>query len=620
MRCSYLRGVSFKRLVDPREWRGVEHAGSPLPVRLELRNHTTSIAGSEYEVVLELVLEGVHDQRAVYRVEVQQAGIFDLKEDAAADLPSLLHARCPQLLLPLARQAAADLVRAGGFPPFQLPSIDFDALYSRRRREETDPVPPPELRKFWDALVHLQQSRAKPRDSGDFRAFHAETLAVEQLSRDALPACDAVLARSPSRPETLDMLGAAYAMNNAYQRAVDVNRRAVAVRPDDARTHYNLAAALMFTGDFAGAERAITRCLDLQPTLWDAYTVRSKVRRPGADRSRVDELLALLDHHGDQPRARERLNLALAREYESLHEYARAFECMMAGNAAGRSYRGYDAGRDERLFDALLRQGPAVQSAASGCETDEPIFVFGMPRSGTTLVERILSSHPRVTSCGELRQFGMLLKCLSGSASADLLDADTVLRACDLDAKTLGERYLASTRPLSGRTPHFVDKFPHHFLYAGLLARALPRAKMICVRRNPLDTCLGNFREVFSEGSTFHGYACDLLDTGSYYLRFDHLMAHWQQVLPGRILEISYESLVENQETETRALLEFCGLPWDPVCLTFENNRAPAATASAAQVRSPIHRDAVRRWKFYEKQLAELGDMLIRAGISLSPR
>lgn len=484
-------------------------------------------------------------------------------------------------------------------------------------------APPAELQEFWNALLHLQQTHRASRGAGDFRPLHREALAVARLSRLALPAADVVLARFPEvlaipdQLATLDMLGAAYSKNNAYQRAVDVNRRAVALAPDDARTHYNLAAALMFTGDFAGAEREIARCLSLQPTLWDGYTLQSKVRSRGAE-SAIDELRALLQRYGDQPRARERLNLALARECEGVRDFERAFDCLVEGNAAGRSCRGYDFQRDEQLFDALMRHGPTAQPPASGYDTDEPILVFGMPRSGTTLVERILSSHPQVKSCGELKQFSMLLKCMSGSATADLIDADTVVRCRSLDWKELGEGYLASTRPLSGQAPRFVDKFPHHFLHAGFLANALPGARMICVRRNPLDTCLGNFREFFSESSTSHGYACDLMDIGRYYVLFNRLMAHWQQAFPGRILEVSYELLVADQEAETRRMLAFCGLPWDPACLAFEANRAPTATASAAQVRSPIHGDAVQRWKFYEKQLAPLAGMLARAGIAVS--
>jgi hypothetical protein len=143
----------------------------------------------------------------------------------------------------------------------------------------------------------------------------------------------------------------------------------------------------------------------------------------------------------------------------------------------------------------------------------------------------------------------------------------------------------------------------------------LPNARIICLRRNPLDSCLSNFREPFSETSPLHGYSFDLLDTGRYYLLFDRLMAHWKRVLPGRILEVDYETLVTTQEASTRQLLEHCGLPWNEACLHFERNQAPSTTASSVQVRAPMHGDAVRRWTKYEEQLKDLRTLLTDAGI-----
>ncbi|HTD29549.1 MAG TPA: sulfotransferase, partial [Xanthomonadaceae bacterium] len=163
--------------------------------------------------------------------------------------------------------------------------------------------------------------------------------------------------------------------------------------------------------------------------------------------------------------------------------------------------------------------------------------------------------------------------------------------------------------------PRFIDKLPHNFLYLGFITNALPNAKIICLRRNPLDTCLSNFREVFTPGSEFHNYSLDLLDTGRYYVLFDRLMAHWKRVFPGRILELQYETLVDTQEASTRQLLMHCELPWNNACLRFDRNEAPATTASSVQVRAPIHRDAIGRWKKYEAQLTALRDLLTGAGI-----
>jgi hypothetical protein len=207
------------------------------------------------------------------------------------------------------------------------------------------------------------------------------------------------------------------------------------------------------------------------------------------------------------------------------------------------------------------------------------------------------------------------LKRLSGIGTPPLFDPATVRGARDVDREALGAGYLASTRPLSGKTPRFIDKLPHNFLYAGFIAQALPDAKIICLRRHPLDTCVGNFRQGFGQASPFHDYAFDLLDIGRYYVLFDRLMAHWQRVFPGRIMEMRYETIVDAQEDSSRRLLEFCDLPWHEACLRFEENKAPVSSASAVQVRSPIHRSGIGRWKRYEPQLVELKALLRDAGI-----
>ncbi|RZA28269.1 MAG: sulfotransferase, partial [Proteobacteria bacterium] len=253
---------------------------------------------------------------------------------------------------------------------------------------------------------------------------------------------------------------------------------------------------------------------------------------------------------------------------------------------------------------------PGPRSMSAGCMSEEPIFVIGMPRSGTTLVERIISSHPMVHSGGELQNFGVCLKRASASTTPSILDLDTIGRCGTLDWERLGSAYIASTRPGTGHTPRFIDKLPHNFLFLGYIARALPNARIIHLRRNPLDTCVSNFRQLFALTSPFYDYSFDLLDTGRYYLMYDQLMRHWDSVLPGRILEVRYEQIVDSLESSSRRLVDFCGLPWDDACLQFERNEAPVATASAVQVRQPIYRTSLNRWKRYEAQLGELVELL----------
>jgi hypothetical protein len=238
-----------------------------------------------------------------------------------------------------------------------------------------------------------------------------------------------------------------------------------------------------------------------------------------------------------------------------------------------------------------------------------------MPRSGTTLVERILSSHPEVYSAGELMNFGAQLERMAPSGIPARLSPALIEQSHRLDWERLGLRYVDSTRPQTATKPRFIDKLPHNFLYLGLIAKALPKAKIICLRRHPLDTCLSNFREMFQENSGFHGYSFDLLDIGRFYIQFDRMMAHWNAVMPGRVLQVDYEALVTEQESTTRQLLAHCNLSWNDACLHFEKNTSAVATASTAQVREPIHRQAIGRWEKYRPWLGPLEQLLNQAGI-----
>jgi hypothetical protein len=204
-----------------------------------------------------------------------------------------------------------------------------------------------------------------------------------------------------------------------------------------------------------------------------------------------------------------------------------------------------------------------------------------------------------------------------GGSSFSIFNPQDILDASSIDWRELGKQYIASTRPLTGQLPFFIDKLPHNFLYAGFIARALPKAKLICVRRNPMDTCLSNFRQLFAPESQYFDYSYDLLDTGHYYVLFDTLMARWNEFFPGRILSINYEDIVTSQELSTRRLLDHCDLNWDDACLHFEKNTAPSTTASAVQVRAPIYRSALDRWKLYERQLQPLKELLTDAGIAV---
>ena len=208
-----------------------------------------------------------------------------------------------------------------------------------------------------------------------------------------------------------------------------------------------------------------------------------------------------------------------------------------------------------------------------------------------------------------------MLKRASGTPSNHVLDAETLEAGGRCDLAALGSAYVESTRPRTGHTPRFIDKMPLNFFYAPLIHSALPHAKIICLRRNPLDTCLSNYRQLFATNFSYYNYAYDLLETGRYYAAFDALTAHWRAGLPQNYLEVRYEDVVDHTEQEARRLVEFCELPWDARCLAFQDNTAPVATASSVQVRQPIYRTSVERWRHYERELAPLRALLVDAGV-----
>ena len=237
-----------------------------------------------------------------------------------------------------------------------------------------------------------------------------------------------------------------------------------------------------------------------------------------------------------------------------------------------------------------------------------------MPRSGTTLVERILSSHSDVQSAGELQDFGLCVKKLTKTPSSHVLDIETFTQAYQLDFEKLGSSYLQSTRVVTGEYKHFIDKLPFNFYYIDLITKALPNAKIICLLRDPMDTCIGNYRQLFSINNPYYSYSLNLLDTAKFYSRFYKLMEHFQSVHKN-IKLVKYEALVANPEQQIKSLIKFCDLEWQPACIDFHLNDAPVSTASKVQVRQPLNNKAIGRWRAFKPHADEIEKYLISEGI-----
>jgi len=470
---------------------------------------------------------------------------------------------------------------------------------------------------FAKALEVADRAIAIDAGHADYHAQRGRCLIALHRPREAFEAAACALELAPGAALTFDTIGVVMTRAGAHAEALAPFRRAVELDSSKAAYHYNLGAALQFVGDFGAAAAAYRAALALDRTHYRAWSALAQVARAPFSAEEVAELERQLGGGALNEDAELHVCHALAKQLEDVGRYAESFRYLARGKARKRASRAQPFEAHRALFEAARRTAPAGQSvpARTGCPSAEPIFIVGMPRTGTTLVERILSNHPAVFAAGELTNFALELKRAVATPSNRVLDAETLAAAERVDPGVLGEAYVASTRPRTGHTPRFIDKMPLNFFYAGLIRRALPNAKIICLRRHPLDACLSNYRQLFATMFSYYDYSYDLLDTGRYYLQFDALARHWREALPTGYAEVRYEDVVEHTEREARRLVEFCGLDWDPACLQFERNAAPVATASSVQVRQPIYRTALERWRKYEKEIEPLERLLADAGV-----
>lgn len=474
-----------------------------------------------------------------------------------------------------------------------------------------------ELRRPREAIGRLQHACVLAPQRADCATQLARVLAMVNRIDEAVAVAESALAAKPADALSNDTLGVVFSRANRHERALPLFERAVEARPGNASYQFNLASSAKFLGDFDRAETAYQACLRADPRFWRAYSALSQLRTATRARNHLERLTRLIPTAPDVD-ARLHLNLAAAKEYDDLGQPAEAFRCLAAGKSAKRTTLRYDASDDAHMFEALHEAfgSPSAIAPPGGTRpANGPIFVVGMPRTGTTLVDRILSSHSQVRSAGELQALGHAIKRASGVPSPRVLDAATIRAAARADLGAVGATYRARAAEASGGgAARTVDKTPLNFLYAGFIARMLPDARIVCLRRDPLDACLANFRQMFSLQWSYYDYSWDLIDTGRYYLQFDRLMALWRRLLPGRFFEVRYEDLVHEQEATTRRLLGHCGLEWEDACLAFERNATPVSTASAVQVRSPLYATSVGRWRHYETELQPLRDLLEAGG------
>ncbi len=433
----------------------------------------------------------------------------------------------------------------------------------------------------------------------------------------ALAEVERLLATDPHNPGYRNLAAVILSRIGEYERSSRMYADLLKEYPTNAKVWLSYGHVLKTEGRQDQSIAAYRRSIARDPAFGEAYWSLANLktfRFTGADlaamRAGVEDLSV------DEVN-RVHLHFALGKAHEDAGDYEASFEHYAKGNALHHTRNRYDADLNEKRIDrlkAVFTRELFNARAGSGCPAPNPIFIVGMPRSGSTLLEQILSSHSAVEGTTELPEIITLARELRAqSESSDIGAYADVLAAMSPQAlRELGERYLERTR-IHRRTdrPHFIDKMPNNFLHVAMIRLALPNAKIIDARRHPMACCFSNFKQHYARGQRF---SYDLTDLGRYYRDYVELMAHFDEVLPGRIHRVIYEKVVEDTETEVRKLLDYCGLPFEPGCLRFFENERAVRTASSEQVRQPIYRDGIDQWRHFEKWLdplkGGLGDVL----------
>jgi tetratricopeptide (TPR) repeat protein len=427
---------------------------------------------------------------------------------------------------------------------------------------------------------------------------------------DAIASARRAIDLAPDRAGGYVALGNALARSSRADFAIASYRRAQVMRPDNAELALGLGNVLKTIGRQAEAIAAYRDGIRLRPDFAELYWSLANLKTFCFEPSEVRAMEQALESGGLPDASVVHLCFALGKAWEDSGDYRKAFGYFRRGNELRRTEEHYDPVNTDQIGERIRKVfSPALVGRFQGAGFADvaPIFIIGLPRSGSTLIEQILASHSQVEATHELPEGGRLVRFIDRQRIRGRKYPEAVLEFSAAALSEIGRRYDRETRRYRSGKPRFIDKMPNNFATVGLLALAMPNARFINARRDPRDTCLSCYKQLFARGQPF---TYDLMELGDYYLEYRRMIDHWHAVLPGRVLDVQYESVVADLEGQARRLLEFCGLHWEEVCLRFYATERAVRTASSEQVRRPIYGDAIGVWRHYEAELAPLLDVL----------
>ncbi len=407
------------------------------------------------------------------------------------------------------------------------------------------------------------------------------------------------------------LLGDALAVIGRSADALTSYQQALQLYPEDPHSLAGQGHMLRIVGNSDDAIASYEKCTAVRPEFSDAWWGLASLKDYRLSDEQVQTIRSQISSDDLGVNSEIAMRFALARTSEARGEYEAAWQDYSRGNSLKRESISHDPEQTERMHDAIIKRfssdflGLKTPAAAS---MHTPVFILGMPRSGSTLIEQILASHSKVEGAGELPYVIMLSSTLGRQRPDGLRYPEAVSDLTQEQLEALGKAYIYHSgvhRKLD--LPYFTDKMPANFSHIGLIHTMLPKAKIIDARRHPMGTCLANYRQLYAQGKN---QTYDLIELAEYYLEYRRMMDHWQEVLPGRVLQVNYEEVVADLDGQVRRLLDYCELPWEDACLDFHKNTRPVNTASAEQVRQPIYTDAIDFWKNYESQLKPIREIL----------
>ena len=444
-------------------------------------------------------------------------------------------------------------------------------------------------------------------------AWHDLGSVLKELNRfeEAVQALEHAVALDPNNSVTHYFLGAALAMAAKPESAIASYQQSVVLDPELTGAYIGLGHVLKTMGDQAGGVAAYRRAIELRPNFGETYYSLANLKTFQFSDDEIADMIQRLENAALPVDCQVHFAFTLGKAFEDKKAFDESFQYYALANKKHRESIAYDPVQTEVAHQKMketFTRGFFDQHSEqrAGCQQGDPIFIVGLPRSGSTLLEQILASHSLVDGTSELPDISMIAQSITDKRSGRSFP----LSMPDLTPEELtayGEQYLAQTQRHRGQAPLFTDKMPNNFAYVGFIKTILPNAKIIDARRHPMDSCIGCFKQHFAKGQTF---TYDLFELGEFYLEYEHVMAHWDDVLPGQVLHVQYETVVADLETQVRRILDFCGLEFEDNCVNFHETKRAVRTASSEQVRQPIYQGSVATWKRFGPHLDALRQVL----------